>query len=451
MTDSAAWWDSHYQQLLDDYFTFLKFKSISTDPEYKDEVLSCAEWVQKTLSDMGLDVERWETGGYPALFATDLKAGAHKPTLLIYHHYDVQPIDPIELWDTPPFEPTLKDGKVYARGASDNKGQCFFTLCAIKATYELFGSLGFNLKLLIEGEEEIGSPGLGKIAESKAEDLKADYMFVIDVDMPEPGVPGISLGIRGITTIEVKIQNADADLHSGNHGGIALNSSRVLADLLAKCWNEDGMVAVDGFYDEVQSLQKTDQLDMDFDEDDYSKAFGVKAFANPKGKTPLEANWLMPTLEINGMESGYTGEGFKTIIPASATAKISARLVFDQDPEKIAKCIADYLQKHAPKGVSVEASIHHGGRAMQTSSDAPIAQLAAQAFSEIFQKRCKFIMTGGSIPIASVLEKLSGASALCFGVALSSDAIHSPNEHFEIERLRLGCLSLAQLFKLIKT
>ncbi len=442
MSQWNEYWDHHKDAILEDYFTYLKFPSVSTDPKNAKDVRNCAMWVKDYLEDIGLDVQVWETDQHPTLFATDLSAGDKKPTLLIYHHYDVQPVDPIELWQTPPFEPEIRNGAVYARGASDNKGQSFFTITAIKALKKL----GFNLKLIIEGEEEVGSPGLEKLCSEKVEELKADYMLVVDVDMHAIDQPALTLGTRGITTLEVEVRGSDADLHSGNHGGIVYNPARALSEALSKMW-KDGRVAIDGFYDGVEKIS-ADFLDMDFDEEGYKRAFGVAKFAMPKGVTPLAANWLEPTLEINGLSSGYTGEGFKTIIPAVAKAKISARLVPGQDPNQIAELIALFLKKELA-GMKVKTELHHGGMAVQTPVDAPFVKLAAKALKNVFKKECKFIMTGGSIPISATLKNASGADVLFMGFAFPGDAIHSPNEHFDVERLRLGFLSMAELMELL--
>ncbi|MCP5509097.1 MAG: M20/M25/M40 family metallo-hydrolase [Chlamydiales bacterium] len=425
---------------IDDYLTFLKFKSISTDPQYKTDVLACADWLTDYLKKCGLEVERWETEGHPTLFATNLKAGPDKPTLLIYHHYDVQPVDPLDEWKSDPFDPLVKDGVVYARGASDNKGQCFYTLCALQEVKDL----DFNLKLVIEGEEEIGSPGLQKLCEKKAEQLKADYLLVVDVDMPERNEPGVTLGARGITTMEIKVRGAKADLHSGNHGGMAYNPARALMETLVKCWDTEGKIAIPGFLEGITPipLEELEQLDLEMDEKAYQDAFGVAVLGG--GKT---ANWLEPTIEINGFSSGYTGEGFKTIIPAVAKCKLSCRLVPGQDPDQIAALVSDFLQAEMIPGMEINVTVHHGGAAVRTSSNSPFVKLCVDALETVFKKKCRFILTGGSIPIAQALSQASGAEVLFLGMALPEDAVHSPNEHFDLNRLELGFLTLVELFK----
>ncbi len=425
---------------LDDYLTFLKFKSISTDPEYKQDVLACADWLSKYLKKCGLDVERWETDGHPTLFATNLKAGPEKPTLLIYHHYDVQPVDPLNEWNSDPFEPVVKDGVVYARGASDNKGQCFYTLAALQKVKDL----GFNLKLVIEGEEEVGSPGLHKLCEEKAEQLKADYLLIIDIDMPAKGVPGLTLGVRGITTMEIEVRGAKADLHSGGHGGMAYNPARALMETLVKCWDIEGKIAIPGFLESIQPIpvEELAKLDLDMDEKAYQEEFGVAILGGGK-----HANWLEPTIEINGFSSGYTGEGFKTIIPAVAKCKLSCRLVPGQDPDQIAALVADFLKAEMIPGMEMQIEMHHGGAAVRVGSNSPFVKLCADSLEKVFKKDCRFILSGGSIPISQALSRASGAEVLFLGMALPEDAIHSPNEHFDLDRLELGFLTLVELFK----
>jgi len=442
MSQWNEYWDKHKDAILEDYFTYLRFPSVSTDPKNIKDVRNCAFWLKGYLEDIGLNVEVWETDQHPTLFATDLSAGNDRTTLLIYHHYDVQPVDPIELWQSPPFEPQIRNGAVYARGASDNKGQSFLTISAIKAVK----NLGFNLKLIIEGEEEIGSSGLAKLCIEKRDRLKADHLLVVDVDMLAIDKPALTLGVRGIATLNLEVRGSNADLHSGNHGGIVYNPARALAEALSKIW-KDGRVAIKGFYDGIED-KCGDALDLDFDQAEYKRLFGVRKFAMPEGVTALAANWLEPVIEINGMSSGYTGEGFKTIIPAVAKAKISARLVPGQDPDRISELIASFLKKELD-GMDVKVEFHHGGQAVQTSANTPFVELAAQALKNVFKKECKFIMTGGSIPISAALKAASGADVLFMGFALPEDAIHSPNEHFDIERFRLGFLSMAELMELL--
>ena len=400
---------------------------------------------------MGLQVELWKTPGYPVVFAQNLSAGPSRPTLLIYHHYDVQPVDPLELWHSEPFKPVIKNNQVYARGAADNKGQCFYSLNAVRAFLALSKKLQINLKIFIEGEEESGGKGTTHILQEKKEALKADHLLIVDLDIPAPGVPAITLGLRGLTALQVELKNSAMDLHSGSHGGIALNPNRALAKLLAGMWDEEGKVTIPGFYEglEKTSAEELGALDLDFDPESYQRSFGVKAFAGEKGYSLLESNWLRPTLEINGMSGGYAGEGFKTVIPAQAKAKISCRLVPGQDPEKIGDAIARYFEKNAPKGIEIKIEKLHGAKAFRSSPLSPIAQTAAQAYEEVFGKKCKRLLSGASIPIVGDLARASGADVALIGVGLPEDAIHSPNEHFGLDRFEQGFLVISRILGIL--
>ena len=341
MIRSMSWFEKHKEEILRDFTTFLQFKSISTDPAYKKDVLACCQWVQDYLKKCGLDIEVWETEGYPVIFASNLKAGPDRPTVLLYHHYDVQPADPLELWESDPFEPEVRDGHIYARGAQDNKGQCFYSLTAVRAFLEEHNDV--NIKVIVEGEEEIGSRGLSQIVGEKKEALAADHLLIIDTDIPGANVPGVTLGVRGVVTMEVACSGSTVDLHSGLFGGVAYNPNRALAELLAQCWDEKGHVAIPGFYDGVVEPSPAERDDLSFDiEPDLSS---VSASPKEEGYSIVEQNWIRPTLEINGMWGGYTGEGFKTVIPASAHAKLSVRTVPDQDPHALMDCIGDFLKK----------------------------------------------------------------------------------------------------------
>lgn len=445
------WFSDHRKEILDDFFTFLRFSSISADPAYAPQVKSCAQWLFDYLAKSGLKVEQWQTSHYPVLFAT-YPAGKDRPTLLIYHHYDVQPVDPLDLWKSSPFEPEIRSGIVYARGASDNKGQCFYSLCAIKAAIQLAKNLAFNLKVIIEGEEESGSEGLEEILQTKAEALKADYLIVVDGHIPSIDRPAITIGSRGIMTMEVACTNAKIDLHSGTHGGIALNPNRALVSALAKLWDDKGAVAIPHFYDEVKmpSKEELKHIDLSFDEKDYVNTFGVHAFANEPRYSPVESNQLRPSLEINGIAGGYGGEGFKTVIPAKAIAKLSCRLVPDQDPEKVFEHIREFLKSQMPKGVTFTARYFHGAQAFRSRSDSPAALIVKQAYEEVTKKTCRNIFIGASIPIIGKLTQASGAESLIMGYALDSDDIHAPNEHFGLDRFELGFLTMARILSFPK-
>ncbi|MBS0620119.1 MAG: dipeptidase [Verrucomicrobia bacterium] len=441
------WYRAHEEEILRDFMAFLRFPSISTDPTYAPEVRKTARWLSAYMNAFGLKTTIWESSGLPAVFGEDLRAGPDKPTVLIYHHYDVQPVDPLELWESPPFDPVIRDQKVYARGAVDNKGQCFYTLTALKALYQLMGTLPVNVKVFIEGEEESGGPGTLEIIRQKKEALRADHLLIVDLDIPAPGMPAITVGMRGLVALNIECSNSSGDLHSGVHGGIALNPNRALVQMLAKLWDPSGRVAVPGFYDRVKPFPKEhrDHLDLSFDEAAYKKEFGVRAFAGEEGCSLRESNWLRPTLEINGMSGGYTGTGFKTVIPAKASAKISCRLVPDQDPEEIAKQIETYLREVAPQGIEVHVSVHHGAPAFQGKLDSSIVKTAALAYEEVLGKPCKYLLCGASVPIVVDLAEASGAEVALIGMGLATDAIHAPNEHFGLDRFEMGYLTIGRI------
>jgi len=436
------WYDIHSAKILQGYMEFLRFPSISTDIHYKEETRKTALWLFDYLVNIGLESEIWETKGHPVLFASHLKAGRDRPTLLIYHHYDVQPVEPLELWKTDPFEPVIKNNQIFARGALDNKGQCFYSLNAIAAFLALAEKNHLNIKVLIEGEEETGSAGTFGLLVEKAATLQADYLLIVDAGIPAAGVPAITLGSRGITTLHIELQNGHVDLHSGEHGGIALNPIRALVTLLSGLWDEKGRVAIAGFYDEVEplSLEELKLYDPHFDQEDYQKSFGVKAFAPEPGYGVIESNWFRPTLEINGIQGGYSGPGFKTVLPSKAMVNISARLVPNQDPDIISKKIEDFLRSRLPEGLLLNIEIGHGAKAYRCSYPSVIAKICAEAYEEVFKKECQLMLCGGSIPIISELAKTSGAEALLMGLGLAQDDIHAPNEHFGLDRFEQGFL-----------
>lgn len=441
-----------FDEAKDDFFTFLRFPSIATDNAYREQTKQCGVWLGDYLKKIGLDVEVWETQvGPPTLFASNLSAGPDKETLLIYCHYDVQPVDPLDLWQTPPFEPNIRDGKVYARGASDNKGQCFYTIWAIKNFLKDHGKLPINLKFVIEGEEESGSRGFSELLNRKQEQLQADHILVVDSCMDTINAPCITLGARGIIALELTIEESPRDLHSGAFGGISYNPNRALVELLSHLHDSTGTVAVPGFYDEVTepTPYELEQLDMNFDEDAFVDAYGFKPTGMEDGLSPKESNWFRPTLEINGIAGGYAGAGFKTVIPAKATAKISCRLVPKQEPERIISLLQDFLNSKAPEGLRLTIdAIAGSGRAFRDCSHSRISQILTQSYSDVFQKECKNILIGGSIPIAPALVDAAQGDILLIGTALMSDLVHSPNEHFSIESFEKGYKTIYRMLEL---
>lgn len=434
-------------QALEDWFAFLRFASISSEAKYKEEVLNCANWLQNYLTKMGFNAELWPTKGHPVVYASYCRAGPDQPTLLIYHHYDVQPVDPLPLWDSPPFDPTIRQGQVYARGAQDNKGQCFYTIQALKLLIEKHGSLPINIKLCIEGEEECGSAGLAALLPQRATELQADVLAIVDVGMRAAGRPAVTLGLRGLVTFDLEVIGSKGDLHSGSHGGLAYNPLRALCEMLAACYHSDGSIAVTHFYDTAMSLSEPEKtlLDLSFDGDAYRQMFGILPTGGEVSMLPLERAWLRPTLEINGIYGGYGGEGIKTVIPAKAYAKLSCRLIKGQQGDVVAKQLKSFLEKRVPPGIQVNLNMHPGGGpALFTSPTTPAVQAYAIALEEVFTTPCAFILDGASIPIASLLADTAQADTVLIGLGLPDDAIHAPNEHFGLDRFDQGVLMTAR-------
>ena len=442
---------------LEEYYTFLQFKSVSSEPSFKEQVEACAAWLSDYLRKIGFSVEIWRSkkdpNSHPVIFATHLKAGPEQPVLLLYNHYDVQPVDPLELWHSPPFQPVVKENQVYARGAQDNKGQCFYVLLALKQMIETQGNLPINIKLCIEGEEECGSLALAHLLVDHQQELKADYLTVVDLNMQDSKTPAATLGVRGITTMDLLVEGSKMDLHSGSHGGLAFNPIHALIEILAKVRNEQGKIAIPGFYDDVAPLtaQERAKLDLHFDEEKYANNFNQPATGGEKEFSPLERNWLRPTIEVNGIGGGYGGAGFKTVIPAKAFAKLSCRIVPHQDPQKIGQLVASFLEKQAPAGVHVKVHLHGGGgRPGRSKSDSPALQAYAEACREVFGVECAYIYSGASIPIATALAEAAGSDLLLIGLGLDTDEIHAPNEHFGLDRIEKGFLVISRMVQLLR-
>lgn len=447
----AAWLEKSEQRLKSDFETFLRFKSISTDPDCKEECRKTAEWLQKRLEALGMEVTLLESKGHPVVFAEYGKGRG--PTVLLYQHYDVQPVDPLDLWDSDPFTPTWKEGKVFARGASDNKGQCFTTLTALEVLLKEKTDFPLHIKLFIEGEEESGSGGTSEAIHKYKELLKADYLCVLDFDLFAPGEPAISLGYRGIATMEVVCTNASTDLHSGSHGGIAYNPLRALSLALSRLWAEDGRVAVPGFYDKVDPFVEAERkgVDFSFDAEKYEEEFGVKVLCKEAGFSPKEQGTLRPTVEINGLWGGYNGVGFKTVLPAKASAKLSCRLVSHQDPEEVGTLVSNFLQEHIPAGMHFEVKQHHGAKSLRVSADSPLVKLVSSSLEHVFGTPCRYVLCGGSIPIIAELVEAVGGEVALFGFALATDNIHAPNEHFRWDCFTQGVQVMVHLLSRMAT
>lgn len=438
------WIKTQRQSVMDDYFTFLRFPSISADPEFKEAMLQCSRWLAAYLQKhTTLKIETIATPGYPLVYGEDLSAGPNAKTVLIYGHYDVQPVDPLELWVSPPFEPTIREGKIYARGAVDDKGQIFYAISALRALKEGKQKLPVNIKLCIEGEEESASLGLGKALASLQDKLKADALFVIDFDQFDQDTPAMTLSARGMVTMEVTLTGSHSDLHSGIHGGLAYNPNKALVQLLAQLWKEDGSVAVEGFYEDVVKGERGD-FAFKYTEESYKKQFGVGVLGGEKGRSLFENNCLRPVLEINGIAGGYAGAGFKTVIPAKARAKLSCRLVPNQDPVKVGKQIAHFLQKHVVDGMKIEVSVLDGAPSFRGKADSFLAKAFSEAAHAATGKACKNILGPASIPIVAAMMKTLRCDVVGMGYGLPTDNIHAPNEHFDWTRFEKGFVTVAE-------
>lgn len=453
LAEMQNWIEANRTQWLKEFMTFLSFPSISSEPQFKPSVLECAQWLSRYLSDLRFETELWPTTGHPVIFASNMDAGPTQPTLLIYHHYDVQPVDPLEEWLSPPFEPALRNGQIYARGAQDNKGQCFYVLQALKLLQKQKDSLPINIKLCIEGEEEMGSAGLASVLTQKKEQLKADYLAIVDLGLRKAEIPALTLGIRGIVCLDVEVQGSHTDLHSGQHGGIAFNPIHALVKLLANLRDDKGYITIPEFYKNVRemSAEERSRVSFHFDSNEYQEQTGALPTGGEIEYSVLERAWVRPTLEINGIHGGYTSKGFKTVTPAKAFAKISCRLVPDQQPLEIGNLIAAYLKEKAPQGIRVTVDVHPGqGKAVRVSPNSEVVKAFAKALEEIHAKPCEFIFEGASIPIVPELAEACGGETILLGLGLSTDQIHAPNEHFGVDRLEKGMLIMARAIELLK-
>jgi acetylornithine deacetylase/succinyl-diaminopimelate desuccinylase-like protein len=429
------------ENYLEDYFSFLRFPSVSTDNQFASKVRECAQWVSQKLAAIGLESKVVPTAGHPIVWARN-KHQAGRCTVLIYGHYDVQPPDPLELWDSPPFEPVLKDGYVFARGATDNKGQILSHILGIQETIEQDHDLPVNLHLVIEGEEEIGSANLGDFLNQNRDALKSDVAVVSDTGMIERGVPTLTYGLRGVTALEVKVTGPKMDLHSGVFGGAVANPITALAQLLATLHDREGRVAIAGFYDRVKPLENWEReawrkLPVDGD-NLVLKETGVPELFGEAGYNSVERIWARPTAEINGIGGGYQGKGTKTVIASHTMAKLTFRLVPEQEGDEILKLAKTHLRKNLPKGVTLEITDGHSGPWYLTDPHSPIGEAAQRALRKAFNAEVALIREGGSIPIVSQFRSILGVETLLMGLALPDCRAHSPNENFPLENLEGG-------------
>lgn len=448
-----AYVEAHRARFLGELSDFLRIPSVSTDPERREEVRRAADFLLDKLADLGFKTERLETPGHPVVFA-ERRVSADLPTVLVYGHYDVQPPEPLELWAAPPFEPTVRGGKLYARGASDDKGQLYAHVKGVETLLALSGTLPVNVKFLLEGEEEIGSPNLLPLIERHRERFAADVVLISDGAMAAPETPTITYGLKGLAYVEVWVRGAAMDLHSGAFGGAAPNPIDGLAKMIAALHDETGRVAVPGFYDAVVDITPEEREVFGrapFDEAALAQELGVSALPGEAGYTVLERLWARPTLDCNGIGGGFQGEGSKTVIPSQAMAKISCRLVPNQTPEEITRKLSDYLKALAPEGLSVEVKDLHGGDPAVTPLTSRAVQAAGRALEAVYGRPVVFARTGGTIPVGSTFQKVLGADVVFVGMGLESDRAHSPNEKFDLVNLYRGIETSAALFRALAT
>ncbi|MCM3636391.1 dipeptidase [Sporosarcina luteola] len=429
--------EEHLEQLKD----FLRIPSISALSEHKSDMQKAAEWLEDSFRQAGLEnLSIDETEGHPVVYGDWLHAEG-KPTILFYGHYDVQPVDPLNLWESGPFEPEVRDNKLYARGASDDKGQVFMHIKAVEALMNENGSLPVNVKFIIEGEEEIGSPNLEKYIEENKKKLAADIIVISDTGMYGPGKPAICYGLRGLAGVQIDVRGAKGDLHSGIYGGGVQNPIHAISEILASFHDKEGTIAVDGFYEDVCPLADEERAAyeaLNFDEDALKQEIGVGELFGEKGYSYLERTWTRPTLEVNGVFGGFSGEGIKTVLPSEAGAKITCRLVPDQDPEDIVKKLKAHIEKHKPAGVSVTVSEFDKGKPFITPFDHPAIQAAGKSYEKVYDVPTAFTRMGGSIPIVAAFDEILNLPVVLMGFGLSSENFHAPNEHFHLENFDKG-------------
>ena len=455
MSDTQNYIQQNKERFLEELKDLLRIASISADPAYKNDVLNCADAVAKHLKNAGADnVEICETKGYPVVFGEKI-VDKNLPTVLVYGHYDVQPADPLELWESGPFEPVVKttelhpDGAIFARGSADDKGQFFMHVKAFEAMMKT-NSLPCNIKFIIEGEEEVGSVSLAGFLEENKEKLACDVILISDTHIYSNEQPTVTTGLRGLSYLEVEVEGPNRDLHSGLYGGAVPNPINVLAEMIAKLHDEDGKITIDGFYDNVEIVSEQDRTEMNKLKDnpeEFKKSIGLNGVEGETGYTTLERTSIRPTLDCNGIWGGYIGEGAKTVIPSKASAKISMRLVPYQTDEEITEKFTKYFEKIAPASVKVKVTPHHGGMPYVLPSDTKEFLAAKKAMEKAFGKEVLPYRSGGSIPITSLFEKILGAKSVLMGFGLDSDAIHSPNEHYGLFNFYKGIESIPYFFE----
>lgn len=439
----------HRDRYVEELKSYLAIPSISALPEHAADVRRCAEWTVSELQRIGMQNARLiDTPGNPVAYA-EWTGAVGAPTILFYGHYDVQPVDPLNEWQSPPFEATVRDGEIYARGAADDKGQIFMHFKAIEAWLSQAGRLPVNIKVFIEGEEEVGSTHLDAFVREHRDLLKADVVVISDSPMLDRGIPSICYGLRGLAYFQIDLRGTKTDLHSGSFGGAVANPAMVLAQVLAQMKDRSGRIKIPGFYDDVRPLRDEEReawKRLPFNETKYRKDIGAPKLFGETGYTTLERVWARPTFEVNGLLSGFTGEGAKTVIPATAMAKVSMRLVPDQRPEKIAELFEAYLRKITPKTVELKVTRMHGGNPWMADFDNPFVQAAGRAIERGFGKAPVYNREGGSIPVVSTFQQELGVPSVLFGIGLPDENAHAPNEKLDLGNFHNGVIASAYLY-----
>ena len=450
MSDVLSFIDENLGRFRAELYDFLRIPSISAKSEHEGDMRRAAQWLADRLGDAGLEPSIHETPGHPVVLGEWRGAGADAPTILIYGHYDVQPPEPLDEWASPPFEPTERDGRVYARGSADDKGQLYMHVKALEAHLKVNGALPMNVVVLAEGEEEVGSENLVPFVEANAERLACDHVIISDSNMFDEGMPSVLFSLRGLAYFEIQLRGARSDLHSGQFGGAVVNPGNALGAIIASLHDDDGRVAIDGFYDDVVEWDAETRAQiraLPFDAEAYRKELEVGALGGEKGFSPLEQLWIRPTCDVNGILCGYTAQGAKTVLPNKAMAKVSFRLVKDQTPERVERLLEKHLEKVAPAGVTVELKALHGGRPWQAKVEGKLVEAASAALEEAFGAKTVLQGEGGSIPIVVDFEEKLKASALLVGFALPGCNLHAPNEWFELDAFEKGIRALAILYE----
>jgi len=441
---------THRDRYLEELKTFLAIPSVSALPEHAADMRRCAEWTADEMRRIGLEnVRLIETPGNPVVYGDWLHA-AGAPTALFYGHYDVQPVDPIGLWTSPPFEPAVRDGELYARGAEDDKGQVFMHFKALEAHLKQTGRLPINAKLIVEGEEEVGSVHLDDFIRQHRQELAADLVVISDTGMIDRNVPSLCYGLRGLVYFQIDLRGTKSDLHSGSFGGAVANPAFVLAQVLTQMKDRGGHVKIPGFYDDVRPLTEQERQEfkrLPFNETRYKKELGAPRLHGETGYSTLERVWGRPTFEVNGLVSGFTGEGAKTVIPALAMAKVSMRLVPNQDPDTIASLFEAYVKKVTPKTVALKVTRMHGGKPWMVELTNPYVQAAGTAIEKGFGKRPLFAREGGSIPVVSTFQEELGVPSLLFGIGLPDGNAHAPNEKLDLGNFYNGVIASVYLYE----